>query len=124
MNALMAELAPYILAGLFGLVGWYLRDNQRQHGALVSAVSKLSDTIVGLEQRLEERVETHSRRFERYALAQERRMTELETRCAFEHGDLPDRRQPRQHHVIDWQQASDVGGSNKSVKPTAKAGGQ
>jgi len=26
MNALIAELAPYILAGLFGLVGWYLRD--------------------------------------------------------------------------------------------------
>jgi len=73
-----------------------LRDNARQHQALVNAVSKLSDTIVGLEQRLEERVETHSRRFERYALAQERRMTELETRCAFEHGDLPDRRQPRQ----------------------------
>lgn len=116
MNALMAELTPYILAGLFGLVGWYLRDSQRQHGALVNAVGKLSETIVGLERRLEERVETHSRRFERYALAQERRMTELETRCAFEHGDIPERLQPRQHPIIDWQQASDVGGVNKTVK--------
>lgn len=116
MNALMAELTPYILAGLFGLVGWYLRDNQRQHGALVSAVGKLSETIVGLEKRLEDRVDTHSRRFERYALAQERRMTELETRYAFERGDIPERRRPRQHPVIDWQQASDVGGSNNSVK--------
>jgi hypothetical protein len=43
-------------------------------------------------------------------------MTEVETRCAFEHGDIPDRRQPRGIHVIDWQQASDVGGDNKAVR--------
>ena len=53
MNALMAELAPYILAGLFGLVGWYLRDNARRHQALVDAVNGIPATIANLEQKLE-----------------------------------------------------------------------
>ncbi len=120
MNALMSEMAPYILAGLFALIGWYIRDNQRQHTDLVNGINggidKLSRTIVGLESRLEEQMTMHSRRFEKYTVSMERRMTEVETRCAFEHGDIPDRRQPRQHHIIDWQQASDVGGVNKTVK--------
>ncbi len=117
MNALMAELTPYILVGLFGLVGWYIRDNQRQHADLVSGLNSglnnLSSTIIGLEQRLEDQIKDHSLRFGKYTMSMERRMTEVETRCAYEHGDIPDhRRQPRQHHIIDWQQSSDIGGNN------------
>lgn len=120
MKELMAELAPYVISGLFALIAWYIRDNQKQHADLVSGINggieKLSKTIIGLENRLEEQMTMHSQRFQKYTVSMERRMTEVETRCAFEHGDIPDRRQPRQHHIIDWQQASDVGGVNKTVK--------
>ena len=108
MNALMAELAPYILAGLFGLVGWYLRDNARQHQALVDAVQGLGSTIARLEQKLEDKVDTHARRFDRFVLSQEARLTAVETRCAIEHGEMPDRRATAQR-VVNWQERSDIG---------------
>lgn len=107
MNALMAELAPYILAGLFGLVGWYLRDNAKQHQALVEAVQGLGGTISRLEQKLEDKVDTHARRFDRFVLSQEARLTAVETRCAIEHGEIPDRRVAAQK-VVNWQERSDI----------------
>lgn len=116
MNALMAELAPYILAGLFGLVGWYLRDNARQHQALVEAVQGLGGTISRLEQKLEDKVDTHARRFDRFVLSQEARLTAVETRCAIEHGDMPDRRVSAQR-VVNWQDRSDI--SNGGTKAPA-----
>lgn len=116
MNALMAELAPYILAGLFGLVGWYLRDNARQHQALVEAVQGLGGTISRLEQKLEDKVDTHARRFDRFVLSQEARLTAVETRCAIEHGEMPDRRN-QSHRVVNWQERSDV--SNAGTKAPA-----
>jgi hypothetical protein len=64
MNALMAELAPYILAGLFGLVGWYLRDNARQHQALVDAFKGIPATIANLEQKLEDKIDVSARLIE------------------------------------------------------------
>lgn len=108
MNALMAELAPYIMAGLFGLVGWYLRDNAKQHQALVEAVQGLGGTISRLEQKLEDKVDTHARRFDRFVLSQEARLTAVETRCAIEHGEIPDRRSTAQR-VVNWQERSDIG---------------
>jgi len=108
MNALMAELAPYILAGLFGLVGWYLRDNAKQHQTLVEAVQGLGGTISRLEQKLEDKVDTHARRFDRFVLSQEARLTAVETRCAIEHGEIPDRRATTQR-VVNWQERSDIG---------------
>jgi len=108
MNALMAELAPYILAGLFGLVGWYLRDNARQHQALVDAVKGIPATIANLEQKLEDKIDTHARRFDKYALYHEARLTAVETRCAIEHGEMTDRRATAQK-VVSWQERSDVG---------------
>lgn len=108
MNALMAELAPYIMAGLFGLVGWYLRDNAKQHQALVDAVQGLGGTISRLEQKLEDKVDTHARRFDRFVLSQEARLTAVETRCAIEHGEMPDRRSTAQR-VVNWQERSDIG---------------
>lgn len=108
MNALMAELAPYILAGLFGLVGWYLRDNARRHQDLVEAVQGLGGTISRLEQKLEDKVDTHARRFDRFVLSQEARLTAVETRCAIEHGEMPDRR-PTAQRVVNWQERSDIG---------------
>ena len=122
----MAALSPYILAGLsglFALIGWYIRENQKQHADLAKGINggidKLSNTFVGLESRLEDQIADHSRRFERYTVSMERRMTEVETRCSYQHGETPDRRKPREHQLIDWQQASDVGVSNKSnIKPS------
>lgn len=108
MNALMAELAPYILAGLFGLVGWYLRDNAKQHQALVEAVHGLGGTISRLEQKLEDKVDENANRFNRFVLSQETRLTAVETRCAIEHGEMPDRRAATQK-VVSWQERSDVG---------------
>lgn len=116
MNALMAELAPYILAGLFGLVGWYLRDNAKRHQTLVEAVHGLGGTISRLEQKLEDKVDTHARRFDRFVLSQEARLTAVETRCAIEHGDMPDRR-ATVHRVVNWQERSDV--SNAGTKSPA-----
>lgn len=116
MNALMADLAPYILAGLFGLVGWYLRDNARQHQALVEAVQGLGGTISRLEQKLEDKVDTHARRFDRFVLSQEARLTAVETRCAIEHGEMPNRRSQSQR-VVNWQERSDV--SNTGTKAPA-----
>ena len=113
MNALMAELAPYILAGLFGLVGWYLRDNAKQHQALVDAVQGLGSTIGRLEQKLEDKVDAHARRFDRFVLSQETRLTAVETRCAIEHREMPDSRSTAQR-VVNWQERSDI--SNAGTK--------
>ena len=110
INTLMSELSPYILTGFFALVGWYLRDNARQHQALVDAVKAIPGTITGLEQKLEDKIDTHARRFDRFVLSQEARLTAVETRCAIEHGEMPDRRRAHEHkNAIDWQTTSDVG---------------
>ena len=116
INTLMSELSPYILTGFFALVGWYLRDNARQHQALVDAVKAIPGTITGLEKKLEDKIDTHARRFDRFVLSQEARLTAVETRCAIEHGETPDRRRSHENKsVIDWQTASDVlGGVKKS----------
>ena len=116
MNALMADLAPYILAGLFGLVGWYLRDNARQHQALVDAVKGIPETIANLEQKLEDKIDTHARRFDKYALVSEARLTAVETRCAIEHGEMTDRRATAQR-VVSWQERSDVGNAGAKAGP-------
>lgn len=116
LNALMSELSPYILTGLFALVGWYLRDNAKQHQALVEAVQGLGGTISSLEQKLEDKVDTHARRFDRFVLSQESRLTAVETRCAIEHGEMPDRRASAQR-VINWQERSDFGNAGTQAKP-------
>lgn len=109
-NALLTELSPYLLTGIFALVGWYLRDSAKRHEALVRAVEAIPGTITGLEAKLEEKIDTHARRFDRFVLSQEARLTAMETRCAVEHGELPDRRRNLDHKsVVDWQVDSNIG---------------
>lgn len=114
MKDLIAELSPYILTGLFCLIGWYLRNNAKQHQATFDAVQGLGGTITRLEQKLEDKVEEQAKRFNRFVLAQEARLTAVETRCAIEHGEMPDRRATAQR-VVNWQERSDVGNGGTKV---------
>jgi hypothetical protein len=113
MNALMAEMTPYLLAGIFGLIGWYLRDNSKRHQALVQSISSFGATLAGLEQKIEDKIDANSRRFDKFVLSQEARMTKVETRCAIEHGDLPER---RANNVVNWDQNSDLGQGIKNPR--------
>lgn len=115
INTLMSELTPYILTGFFALVGWYLRENQKQHSSLVEAVHDLNKTLSTLEQKLEEKIDAHVKRFDRFVLNQEGRLTTLETRCSYEHGRSPDRRIDLQR-VPSWQIDSNIENGGTQTK--------
>ena len=106
----MVELTPYILTGFFALIGWYLRENNQQHGALVQEIKHLGATLSSLEQRLEDKLEAHVKRFDRFVLSQEQRLTVVETGCAIEHGKMPDRRILRRKPTTptSWQTDSNI----------------
>lgn len=104
MADLMADLSPWILAGFFGLVSWYMRQAAAQHESLTASIGNLVKEMRQLERNLDEQVRTVSRRFERYAMTTSERLAAIETRCTVEHGSAP-HIQPIKRH---WSEDSDV----------------
>lgn len=102
MRDLMADLSPWILAGFFGLVAWYMRQSAEQHKSLTDSVSSLVREMRALEKTLEEQVKAVDRRFERYAMSTSERLASIEMRCTVEHGSAP---KPIRRH---WSEDSDV----------------
>ena len=108
MADLMADLSPWILAGFFGLVAWYMRQAAAQHEALTSSIGNLVKEMRQLEHNLDEQVRTVSRRFERYAMTTSERLAAIETRCTVEHGSAPHIKPIKRH----WSEDSDVSGGS------------
>lgn len=104
MADLMSDLSPWILAGFFGLVAWYLRQAAAQHEALTASVGNLVKEMRQLERQLDEQVHIVSRRFERYAMNTSERLAAIETRCTVEHGSAPHIQTMKRH----WSEDSDV----------------
>lgn len=108
MAQLMADLSPWILAGFFGLVAWYMRQAAKQHESLTTSIGNLVKEMRVLERNLDEQVRTVSRRFERYAMSTSERLAAIETRCTVEHGSAP-HVQPMKRH---WSEDSNVSGGS------------
>ena len=104
MADLMSDLSPWILAGFFGLVTWYMRQAAAQHESLTASIGNLVKEMRQLEKQLDEQVNIVSRRFERYAMSTSERLAAIETRCTVEHGSPP-HIQPIKRH---WSEDSDV----------------
>ena len=109
MRELMADLSPWILAGFFGLVAWYMRQAAKQHESLTTSIGNLVKEMRVLERNLDEQVRTVSRRFERYAMITSERLAAIETRCTVEHGGAP-HIQPMNRH---WSEDSNVATGTK-----------
>ena len=104
MADLMADLSPWILAGFFGLVAWYMRQAAAQHEALTSSIGNLVKEMRQLEHNLDEQVRNVSKRIERSPMNTSERLAAIETRCTVEHCSPP-HIQPIKRQ---WSEDSDV----------------
>lgn len=93
-----------IVGVMVSVIGFFVnRTLTRIEADLLS----LGQSLKLIEQNLEHKVEDNAARFSRYAIAAEKRLTEIETRCNYEHGTTADRRSGS--HVVSWMDRSDAG---------------
>ena len=89
---------------MLSVIGFFVN---RTLSRIEADLSSLGMSLKSVEKNLEQKVDDNAARFSRFALSAEKRLTEIETRCVFEHGSTPGRHGDA--HVVTWQDRSDTG---------------
>lgn len=114
LDLMLQDMAKWIPEALGLVIAWYVRQNSKTNEQIVSSISDTRKELVAIERRLEEKMSseigTVYRRFEKFAINAEGRISAIEGKCTAEHGF-----KPANTHTIRaaWDEESDVKGHQR-----------